>query len=1491
MKFTKGEKTRMKRKKLLMLLGVILCGIVVSFYGIRREEAATKDVKHTWEGFGKPKSTTRYEIPLDIAATIQGDSEFYIHNGAFGSVNGDVDRSFCVAYTGHLWMEGNDGKVTHFSGDGEEMVTLTKKVNEQTVQRHVLIQYFKINSFSKDCLNRAEIEIDDGGEAAQKGSDGITKRRKCLGGSIDVGKYDSNVGYYIKAFSTNASEETFNYSDVKRGIDGGDGYKNITSSIQNGRCSFPDDIVGRYFVLFAVDESFGRIAYKAFDCNTYTDFKCPDFSVSDVIKPVASVSGYKYYSETSFPSSQGDTVVSTVKITDNTDISTGVAISDKTGFYLSGSSKKDEKTYSILFGNSQGDTKASVEIEARDIADNVTTYDQVFVYDATAPKIQNITLNNVEYAKSKKIFGSADVKDNGGLLVGFDVAEDNLQKVKVEYVDKTGGLNILSPKIEDMGAISHCTCVIPKESKGKIRIEAEDIVNHKSSYETEDDITIDLTPIEITSVKLNGNSIWKNTGTLYLNDKEYEFLLSADGTDVAEITLKEKNSGKSFSFNKYQTEYRHLLSLDEGVQDFEITTRDLAGNTKVFDASGNVFCPVVVDRTKPVLDAKRDGHKIHFTFTEKYPDADDLGDATFLCRGLHNDITDIDFKINGKEISGSLSLLRSELLKASNWTAAEDREDTYELDLELLTNGTYQYEMSIRDEAGNVSEKIKDRFCFDDKEPDFVSANFDVDKKEYRDYGYIANRTIGLEIVGSDEVSGIKEVVVHYTDNDGNKIDGSCEKKEGTEDTYLYFFGKKKCEKGIIDSITLTDNNGNTRLVEFKNGIIIDKETEEVEMLDLQIADDANGKEVLNKDLSLTMTMKDSYSGIASYEYTLNGKKKAGSGDKQKIEYEKTITDKFIAAENEGDDIAVELSATDNAGNTRSVKKTYSFDTTKPSIRVSYDSKTDNNYYKETRTATVTITDEHFMEKGVVLNVTNNGNKVSITPKFTTSDDKTFTMNIPFSDEGIYTFGVEAEDRAGNKSSYKDNTEFTIDKTAPKLSISYDEARAANDKYFNKTRVANILVDELNFDDSQVHLTISATAGGSAPGLSSFSSSSTHHTASLAFSTDGTYAISGTVTDKAGNVSEEVISPEFIIDTKQPEISFNGVEEGKSYNGDVAPAISVSDTNYDSGTVETSGMKYGKHTELHVSNDKSKEGESFTYASFERKLGTDDAYTIHVTAKDLAGNTQEKSVSFKVNRFGSRYSLDNYTTEAVEKYYVNSDKNFVIIEDNLDKVNNYELCYISDGATKVLDAKDYSVSSSSDASGWNTYSYSIKPDMLEKDGVYSFVVYSTDAAGNKSDNITKGTPLKVCVDDTVPVITVTNLEDTGVYRVKEMKAHVSITDNIAYDNAVVKLNDKEYEKTDPEFDIDLSESKKEQTLEVVASDKAGNIVTTDVYTFLIDSSASENAKVESRREKKKSSSVGMIVIYCALGIVLIGAAATVILVAKKRKKDKDVNEE
>ena len=76
-----------------------------------------------------------------------------------------------------------------------------------------------------------------------------------------------------------------------------------------------------------------------------------------------------------------------------------------------------------------------------------------------------------------------------------------------------------------------------------------------------------------------------------------------------------------------------------------------------------------------------------------------------------------------------------------------------------------------------------------------------------------------------------------------------------------------------------------------------------------------------------------------------------------------------------------------------------------------------------------------------------------------TGNDTKHTATITYSADGDYTFDISYTDLAGNacvSKNFDRDTEnasvFTIDKTDPEVSISFDNNSSQNDKYFKANR-------------------------------------------------------------------------------------------------------------------------------------------------------------------------------------------------------------------------------------------------------------------------------------------------------------------------------------------------------------------------------------------------------------------------------------------------------
>ena len=195
----------------------------------------------------------------------------------------------------------------------------------------------------------------------------------------------------------------------------------------------------------------------------------------------------------------------------------------------------------------------------------------------------------------------------------------------------------------------------------------------------------------------------------------------------------------------------------------------------------------------------------------------------------------------------------------------------------------------------------------------------------------------------------------------------------------------------------------------------------------------------------------------------------------------------------------------------------------------------------------------------------------SISSQAGESDDAINTCRVEFSADGDYNMTMQCKDQAGNESNTVKVDEFTIDKTIPVISVSYDNNSAATPGYYNANRTATITIKEHNFNAAEVNSQITAALQGSgisAPGVGGWSNSGDTHTASVTFSDDGDYTFDIDYTDLAGNAAADYTQDSFTVDKTKPEVEFFDIEDKSANNGVVAPGVKYSDVNYLESGVE-----------------------------------------------------------------------------------------------------------------------------------------------------------------------------------------------------------------------------------------------------------------------------------------------------------------------------------
>ncbi|WP_338470821.1 Ig-like domain repeat protein [Niallia sp. XMNu-256] len=771
---------------------------------------------------------------------------------------------------------------------------------------------------------------------------------------------------------------------------------------------------------------------------------------------------------------------------------------------------------------------------------------------------------------------------------------------------------------------------------------------------------------------------------------------------------------------------------------------------------------------------------------------------------------------------------------------------------------------------------------------------------ELKNYGYYFKKATKVTVKADDPkvenqfTSGVKSMTVYLQDHDTGTYyavqgNGSLKRIAESEigriapltNTKEVTFNVPAAFKGQIFAKAV-DHVQNTSGFKTPDGAIVETASKHAQEshINLEKAEaqyrDTNGLDLYAGNVNVNLTVTDTYSGISEIQWSVkapydtdqnqggtvkinNDKTYAAGSDT--TGWQQTKTDKNLVTEmkktitvaNNSNDIVVEVKMTDRAGNVSEDEMTFSIDKSAPSIAVTYDNNTADaenaDFYNQDRTATIVITERNFKPGDVDYRITNTDRVIPRLVGWSTArnaanpDQTTHTATIRYSADGDYTFDISYQDNAGHTAAPIQQDKFTIDKTKPEIHVSYNNNSAANGNYYNADRTATISITEHNFDPSRIRVSGSASDNGEPvgfPGLSGWSRSGDVNTATIHYAADAKYSFDIDYTDMAGNVMDDFPMEEFVIDQTAPALEITGVADQSANNGDVAPIVTYSDTNFNKEAVSITlqGANRGP-VKLDGRYSDAANGGGFTFNNFAKEKEIDDLYTLTATLVDHAGNETTEKIRFSVNRFGSVYVFDE-SLKSIEGKYVKNERDVIVTETNVDSLNpdSIHVKMTKNGVPSDLAVEsDYTVQESGGGGSWSQYTYTVKKEMFAGDGKYTVAIYSEDRAGNVNENIdeVKKAEISFGIDKTAPVIVPINIESGVQYPVDSKVATVSINDNLVLDDAKVYLNNKEVEVQNEgeNFTFGIGNSNSKQNVRIVAVDAAGNELVEEVNDFLV----------------------------------------------------------
>ena len=983
----------------------------------------------------------------------------------------------------------------------------------------------------------------------------------------------------------------------------------------------------------------------------------------------------------------------------------------------------------------------------------------------------------------------------------------------------------------------------------------------------------------------------------------------------------------------------HTAKLDfveDGDYTFTIDYTDFSGNK-----AGTYSTSFTIDKTRPTIDVSYDNNSAK---NSKYFKADRT--ATITINEHNFDASRVVAKVTNKNATGTVGDYAAYLKNAKNW---KTNGNTHTATIRFTTEADYTFNISYSDKAGNKNKAVNygksvapGEFTIDKTAPtkadirinnESVKATKGVAFEKFYRNSVTVKYSVNCDISGLDNITyqKVDDVAGYSADGSWTAYANTGVKVSPSEKFVIYFRAEDKA--------------GNVTIIN-STGIVVDSKapTGETYAPEIDIKPEAANKNGLhNKDVSVDLNVIDPaysgnnadsngyYSGINRITYRISTTDTQAEETGVLFDVNEGITSGSVydndslvsswtgrinidAATFNSNNVVVEITATDNAGNTRvttneMINVPIAIDVTKPEINISYNNNSvdSESLFKADRVATIAVTERNFKSDNVKIKITNTDGVIPAVSGWKKTggtgnlDDTIWTATIPYTADGDYEFSIEYTDLADNRSDgavYAAGTQvpekFTVDKTLPVIDVSYDNNSASNGNYYNAGRTATIVITEHNFDASRVTVTLTATDDGTVaalPIVSGWTDNGDRHTATVSYSNDSLYTFDIAVKDKAGNDAADFAKQTFYVDKTAPSLTISGVADLSANSGEIIPVISYTDTNYDDANVSiTLTGAERKAVALDGAYSDQHNGKIFTFNNFPEKKEVDDIYTLTATLTDKAGNTTTKSIRFSANRFGSTYALPK-ATEELNGSYTQSGKDVVMTETNANQLKNIKVILFKNGETITLkEDDDYRIDVKGGNGQWYEYTYTVYSANFADDGVYRLSFSSEDDAGNKAENTldTKNKEISFSVDKTKPDIVVTNIENGSTYPVDKLTVTMSASDNILLKTMSVYLDDydKEYKTWTAEdiaktidadgnftFDID-GNSTGAHKVKVVCTDAAGNEQTVEITDFYVTT----NLFVRFYNNK--------VLFFGTIGgVIVIAAAIVVLLVLKKRKQN------
>lgn len=1025
------------------------------------------------------------------------------------------------------------------------------------------------------------------------------------------------------------------------------------------------------------------------------------------------------------------------------------------------------------------------------------------VYDMESPEITRVSgfeptleYNNTNWYKK------------GDKLV-YKIKDENIRNVSITVngEEQVGELNSYGDYSVDFSN--------RKDGKYDVVVNAVDYAGNASTDSFS--FNIDSSTPVVAEAELSEEGI-ERLGTIFFKKIPSIVVKATDdgiGVDKYMLSGSKEESSSNGTFALGDGSY--YVSISDKIKN---KTKDIPVSELV-GLNSNTF---VVDSKAPTISCTRPSGSVNDWFGKDVSYNIDLKDNI--------GISSANLKINGKEVgkfNGTKNYIKNVSLQADTADVAEPED------------GKYVISVEVTDHAGNTSS-WSDTIYIDRTNPTISEFVFNgtgrhegKTSKGSGRYGFFfdGGATCDIYVNDGNVSSGVDTVYVTLENTKGNINTFKSKVSGGVASVNI-----PNGFKGYISAYAV-DAVGHKGKSNSPDGVVTESSNWHFNHTSLNIVlpstqyKDRSGIDLYNKDVTASANIGCSMSGIRSVAWGIGDKQSGGitvdsngnaSGDVSSIsESDKNLVLSLTEALNisgNSNGMKIWVRVTDRAGHTSETSRVISIDKDAPLLSVDFDTTEKSGFYNKERKATITVKERNFNPN--LVEIKGNSGRLGTW----SSNGDTWTNTITFEEGNGYNFTVDVRDMAGNSATQFKSETFTIDKTNPKINVSWDNSKPVENNFYKGKRVATITVIDRNFDSSKVKF----TGDGK---LSDWNVGSESSTATVTFDKDGEYQFGISCEDKCGNKSDSYDSGKFIVDVTRPVVEIVGVEQGMSYKKDVAIHVKMSDKYLDS-TKSSVTLKGKRNKDIALDGKINGETGDFILKELPNDEKYDDIYTLTVKAVDKAGNTIDKEIKFSVNRFGSKYK---FLDASILGTYMNKAQNITITEENVDKLNikKAKVVVIRDGSEIKLDKKYLSIVESVDSDGKYTYTYVVKKEAFDKDGKYLIQIYSTADNGTSYSSVSQ--EYAFVLDTQKPEIIVSGVESDKTYNSYNKTVTIDVRDATGVKDIEVSLNGKKVQlsKENDMYSFEVIEKEGVQAFTVNVTDLAGNTSKVNVSGFRLTS--------------------------------------------------------